>query len=65
LTDQQKQEMLALVFEYSDCFSWNDDCYGITHLVENKIVTTDSEPVYIRPFQLREAIRTQLQQMEK
>lgn len=50
LSPTQKQEILNLVYEYSDCFAWTEKCACITHLLDNKIVTTDSNPVYARPF---------------
>lgn len=44
LTATQKEEIL--VSEYSDCFACNEDCFGVTNLIEH----TDLDPVYARPF---------------
>lgn len=67
ITDQQRQELRALISEFPDVFALSDRELQCTNIVQHTINTGDHSPlkqrVYRLPFAQREAMRTQTRQM--
>jgi transposase InsO family protein len=64
LTNEQKQDIEALLQEYSELFT---DIPKVTHLAEHKVVLTQQEPVrskgYPIPYQMEQTINKELDDM--
>ena len=59
LTEQERKQVMDLLYEYKDVFSLRDEI-GTCPNIEVNIEVTDSSPFFIRPYSVKEEDRNML-----
>jgi len=61
LSDEQKQKLHNIIYEFADVFYLSSACFGMTSLLKRHIDTGNSEPVNVKQFSLLIRLRSEIQ----
>ena len=60
LEPNEVQEVKNLIYEFNDCFSWNENDIGRTNVIKHQINTNDNKPIKQNPYRVPSFMRNEI-----